>query len=136
MQSSLFTYGTLMVPEIIQALLGRQPQAKPATLDGFRRYLLLDANYPGIKTQVDNRVSGLIYYQLSQNDLDILNDFEGEPYELKPVSATLISGEGVSTFAYIIKEQFENLLSDQDWSLEEFMALHKDNFIREYHGFI
>ena len=124
-----------MVPEIIQTLLGKQPRNEQAYLDGFVRYLVRDANYPGIRSQRGARVSGLIYFQMSQNDLDILNIFEGEIYELRPVTATLISGESVSTLTYVIKEQFEDILTEQDWSLEQFNSLHRDNFIRDYHGF-
>ena len=132
---SLFTYGTLMVPEIIQSLLGRQPKAEPAYLNGFERHLVMNANYPGIRPQLNGCVSGLVYFQISQNELDILNAFEGDMYEVLAVTATLISGESIPTCTYVVKEQFENLLTDKDWSLEKFNSLHKDNFIREYHGF-
>ena len=83
----------------------------------------------------DGCVFGLVYFEMNQNDLDILNLFEGEIYELRLVRAVLISGVSEPTITYVIKEQFEDLLTEQDWNLEKFNSLHKDNFLRDYHGF-
>jgi hypothetical protein len=35
---SAFVYGTLMFPEVLQALINRVPRMEPAAIQGFQRY--------------------------------------------------------------------------------------------------
>jgi gamma-glutamylcyclotransferase (GGCT)/AIG2-like uncharacterized protein YtfP len=44
----LFTYGTLMFPEVWQAVVGRQFETTPAQLPGYQIFRVRDAVYPGI----------------------------------------------------------------------------------------
>jgi gamma-glutamylcyclotransferase (GGCT)/AIG2-like uncharacterized protein YtfP len=44
----LFTYGTLMFPEVWQAVVGRQFETTPAQLPGYEIYRVAGALYPGI----------------------------------------------------------------------------------------
>jgi hypothetical protein len=44
----LFTYGTLMFPEVWQAVVGKEFQTLPAQLPNFQIFRVKDAVYPGI----------------------------------------------------------------------------------------
>ena len=45
---SRFVYGSLMAPEVLQALLGRVPTRAPAAVAGFHRYRIPDRIYPAL----------------------------------------------------------------------------------------
>lgn len=55
-----FVYGTLMAPEVTQALLSRVPAAKPARLEGFRRHALQGLVFPAIVPDPQGSVQGLV----------------------------------------------------------------------------
>ena len=44
----LFTYGTLMFPEVWQAVVGKDFETTPAQLPGYQIFRVRDAVYPGI----------------------------------------------------------------------------------------
>jgi gamma-glutamylcyclotransferase (GGCT)/AIG2-like uncharacterized protein YtfP len=44
----LFTYGTLMFPEVWQAVVGRQFESTPAVAPGYQIFRVKDAVFPGI----------------------------------------------------------------------------------------
>jgi len=54
----LFTYGALMLPDIMAKVAGCRPAAAPATLAGYRRTLVRDEDYPGIAEDERDEVAG------------------------------------------------------------------------------
>ena len=50
---SRFVYGSLLAPEVLDALLGRVPDRTPATLPGFVRRRIKDAVFPAIPYCLD-----------------------------------------------------------------------------------
>ena len=85
----LFVYGTLMFPEVISALLGSSDvltRAIPCTLSGFQRVSLEGRAYPGLlKLDEHAEVLGLLIPILKPEDWIILDDYEGEEYDLVDV---------------------------------------------------
>ncbi|MCB0667123.1 MAG: gamma-glutamylcyclotransferase, partial [Saprospiraceae bacterium] len=118
---NLFTYGTLMIPEIISSLLGRNLTGVGALLKDYRRALILNQTYPGICRQGESQVEGVIYYQLKSHEIEILDNYEGQMYELNPVQVVLKSGDLEEAYVYVLKDEFKSLLSDKDWNLEAFL---------------
>ena len=57
---NLFTYGTLMIPEIISSLLGRNLTGVGALLKDYRRALILNQTYPGICRQGESQVVSVL----------------------------------------------------------------------------
>ncbi len=85
--STCFVYGTLQISRILYALLGRVPEAQEAVLCGYRRYLVVGAEYPGIRPSSDEKseVSGLLLVGLMSHEVSIFDAFEGEAYQKLPV---------------------------------------------------
>lgn len=132
---NLFTYGTLMIPEIISSLLGRNLTGMGALLKDYRRALILNQSYPGITRQGESQVEGVIYYQLKPHEMEILDNYEGQMYELNPVQVVLKSGDVQEANVYVLKDEFKSLLSDKDWNLEAFLKNDLLHFFKGYEGF-
>lgn len=77
-EGALFVYGTLKDPERVRSLLGRELEAKPAELVGWR---LVPAShsgsgYPEIEPSPEGRVRGLLLLGVDAQALTALDDYE------------------------------------------------------------
>jgi gamma-glutamylcyclotransferase (GGCT)/AIG2-like uncharacterized protein YtfP len=121
--ADLFVYGTLLLPAVIEALIGRVPPRLPAVLPGYRRYRLTGRAYPAIVAEPAARVDGLVYRGLAPRERMILDAFEGDAYERRRVRARTRRGELLAADAYVLARGHERLLQRAPaWSLEEFAA--------------
>ncbi|MBN1957156.1 MAG: gamma-glutamylcyclotransferase [Desulfuromonadales bacterium] len=130
----LFTYGTLMDPEIMAHVAGGIFPSHPARLAGFRRRLVRNEVYPAIIPDVSEDVEGVVYLSLSAEALERLDSFEGEYYERKTVMAES-NGKKMNVETYVLTAEYRHLLSLIPWSLEEFQSAGKGIFARDYSGF-
>ena len=151
-RSTIFVYGTLLSPRVVEVLLGRQhhdpsSQQQRAMVQGFQRHAVKDVFYPAMipsnnrNGQYDTVVEGCLLSDLSPQDRTLLDWFEGDEYEATPVEATLLNnhqGEEkeeprtIKTECYIWKPQFYNQLiplSQKVWSFEEFQAEHLQEYL-------
>lgn len=80
MENALFAYGTLQLPEMMQKILGRSVSGVPALLKDYRSGLVARANFPGIVPQAGECVEGMRLTGFSQDDLQLLDAYEGELY--------------------------------------------------------
>lgn len=135
--NNIFTYGSLMFPEVWERVVGSHYQASPARLDGYVRRELRDEIYPVIVRQVpDSHVEGMLYFGISTQDLARLDRFEGEYYVRRSVN--VIAGrEGLAceAFTYVLSGRYRHLLSDRDWDPGYFREHGLDRFLAHYAGF-
>ncbi|MCB0687557.1 MAG: gamma-glutamylcyclotransferase [Saprospiraceae bacterium] len=133
---SLFTYGTLMVPEIISSLLKRPLEGEPVTLLRYRRGLIRHERYPGILPSEKHSVSGVLYRNISSHEFQILNDYEGDLYQLEVVDVSHENRQQQErAFSYVLKMEFSRLLTEVEWSLDHFILHDLDSFLTGYQGF-
>ncbi len=57
----VFTYGTLEIPEVMQAVTGQVFASREATAKDFVRYLIQDCVYPGMVSAKGETTSGRLY---------------------------------------------------------------------------
>jgi gamma-glutamylcyclotransferase (GGCT)/AIG2-like uncharacterized protein YtfP len=80
----LFVYGTLLFPEMLNALLSRVPRYLDATLPEYRRFSIHDGPdvrpYPAILPEPKALVKGALLLGLSKEEGQILDAYEGEGY--------------------------------------------------------
>ena len=125
--NSLFVYGTLMVPEIVERLIHRVPRSVPATLPGYSRRLVKSAPYPGVVADPQDSVDGILYFEVSGDELQVLDRYEGDLYQATNVTVSMkvdhSSDEDETKFAalvYKLRPGFENRLSEEKWDLSTF----------------
>ena len=58
---NLFTYGSLMVPSVMEAVTGRTFSARRAALADYVRFRVSGASYPGIVPRWGVVIDGVVY---------------------------------------------------------------------------
>ncbi|WP_431970852.1 gamma-glutamylcyclotransferase family protein [Nocardia sp. bgisy134] len=84
-EHALFVYGTLQFPEVLRELLGRCPDLSPAELTGWRAAALPGRVYPGLVPDGRATVRGVLLFGLSAGEWAVLDAFEDDEYDLRPV---------------------------------------------------
>lgn len=135
MMTNLFTYGSLMCGDIMVQVSGQQPSQQTAYLDDYFCSKIHLETYPGIAPSVDNRVKGVLYFDIAPEALMRLDTFEGEYYERKEVTVQTEALGLVKAMAYIIKPQYKHLMTGTAWSFEDFLHTGKRQFEMQYEGF-
>lgn len=131
----VFAYGTLMCADIMRAACGGLPAAQPAQLPGFSRHPVAGEHYPGIVEADGARVDGLLYRDVSREQLARLDTFEGDQYRRETVCVLLPDGNAVQAQTYIFSNQLRYLLEPGEWDYDAFLREHRPHFERQYLGF-
>jgi gamma-glutamylcyclotransferase (GGCT)/AIG2-like uncharacterized protein YtfP len=118
MNVHIFTYGSLMFPQVWQSVVRRQYRSVPAILAGYSRFAIAGETYPGMVAQSGGSVRGVVYFDVDADDTAALDMFEGHQYRRDSVTAQLESGASlpVDTYVYLAPQN----LSDRSWQPETF----------------
>ena len=127
--ASLFCYGTLQHPDVMEALIGARRPARPGRLDGYARSELRGEIYPGIVPAPDASTPGLLYTQLAPEDLEILDVFEGPLYER--VAIQVVVGDArAPAWVYAVHPRQRARITGDAWSFERFCAEHAAAYVQ------
>jgi len=133
MSIHVFTYGSLMFPDVWQRVVRGDYRSAPARLDGHARFEITGETYPGMIPHPAARVEGVLYFDVLPADVAALDAFEGSEYRRDSVRVVLASGEAVEagTYIYLRPEK----LSGSPWLPEAFqMARFIGTYCREKLG--
>lgn len=128
----LFVYGTLMCPDVMQALLHKRFTGEPATLSNYRRRRVRGQHYPAIVPAPNEEVHGLLYDDISASQWRTLDAFEGDYYRRVAVTVTLSNNGRASAQTYVMRPQYRKRLSANDWQLAVFEKRYKTAVITRY----
>jgi len=123
----VFTYGSLMFPEIWRQVVTGDYRSQVVTLKDYRRFAVSGVSYPGMVAMPGERVTGVLYMDVGPDDLARLDAFEGAEYRRDAVQVTLGSGATLTAGAYVWLDHAR--LSGASWlpeafRLREFMAAY------------
>ena len=136
MSDAVFVYGTLMVPEIWQAVTRTlsPPQARPALLHGYQRRKVEAADFPGIfATGNENDfVRGYVYENILANVFDQLDRYEDQFYQRVEIVVEIedTSSKTLACQTYLIPPSERGILSNEPWELEWFKANALDRYLK------
>jgi gamma-glutamylcyclotransferase (GGCT)/AIG2-like uncharacterized protein YtfP len=130
----LFTYGTLMFPEIWQRVVGVAFRHRAAVVDGFGVWRVRGQWYPVmLPAEATARVEGIVYFDLDQPTLDLLDQYESHHYLRQEIQVRLsedsgqrrAAGElpGSSTLAceaYVLRAEYRDVATREAWSRDWF----------------
>ncbi len=120
-----------MFPQVWNALVSCHYETLSARLDGYQRYTVLDQSYPAIvKSQLPASVDGILYFDVTQTDLNILDEFEGEIYQRVLATVETVDSVSIETFIYRIKDNFRYKLSDREWDPDKFFSQDLTEFLK------
>ncbi len=131
----VFVYGTLLFPEVLNAVTGRIFPAQPAILKGYRRYKVKGQVFPGICVQPAAAVDGLVYWGVDDCSMQRLDDFESDFYQRQRLPVLLANGKAIDADVYVVMPAYEHLLSRQQWSPEVFERRYLRAYVRRWRGF-
>lgn len=128
----LFCYGTLQIPEVIHAVTGRTYTGAAARLNGYAAFRVKDAEYPGIIPSPGSATDGIVYENVSDDELEVLDLFEGEFYRRKLLTVVLHNGQTRTAWVYVMRPRYQNILTDESWDLGEFLETGYQSFMENY----
>lgn len=135
----VFTYGSLMFPEVWRCIVTQEYVSQEATILGYERRGVVGEHYPAVVAVKGSEerpsVSGTLYLNVNAKDLAALDVFEGEQY--RRVTLPVVVGDGVLLDAevYVWRRRFNARLSSYPWNLQHFKRHGLTRFKRSYRGF-
>jgi len=134
MSNNIFAYGTLMLPEVVEALTGNLFAPKVAVLNGYSRYVFKGRCYPGIIEDENGSVEGVLYTKVDDLTLSIFDWFEDVLYE-RLLLTVQIENESIQAFTYIVPKKNHKKLDKLPWSLEKFIENYSKTYIQKCIGY-
>lgn len=127
---NLFTYGTLMLPEIVSTILGKPVEKGiPAVLHHYQRYPVIGENFPGITDKEDALTEGVLYTEIPTKLLCRLDAYEGDLYQRKRVEV-ICNGLVKQAWCYLIrKEHLSELDYSKEWCIDQFVEQHLMDYL-------
>lgn len=115
----------------MHAVTGKDLKPVAATLAGYQRFKFKEKTYPGLIKNEASSIEGMLYKEIDDQTLKLLDQFEDIMYErcLLDVQA---DGEIEQAFVYVTKDKYRDRLSDdKEWSLEEFKRKYLSFYLRD-----
>lgn len=130
----VFTYGSLMFAPVWSKLVKGTYSATKGELHHYARRCVKGEDYPVI-LRADEKVQGVVYYDVNDEDMQILDDFEGEFYERITVDVETHT-QTIQAEVYALKEAYFLIIDDKPWSERAFEEEGMKRFLENYKGFI
>jgi gamma-glutamylcyclotransferase (GGCT)/AIG2-like uncharacterized protein YtfP len=133
----VFTYGTLMFPEVWQAVAGRPFAHGGGHVTGFALYRVADAVFPGMLAATGaDIVQGVVYFDVDEAAIGRLDQFEDDFYRRDLVTVKCEDGRICDVAAYIVPPENRGVLTNEAWTRDEFVARGDlQKFIARFAGF-
>jgi gamma-glutamylcyclotransferase (GGCT)/AIG2-like uncharacterized protein YtfP len=132
----VFTYGTLMFPEVWQTVVGRMFATVEGTAAGFAVFRVRDAVFPGIVEAKNSIVRGVVYFDVDDASLERLDRFEDEFYERRSIWIDCDGSQRLTADAYVVPDANRRVLTDEPWDRDSFVASGGlEHFINRFAGF-
>ena len=114
--NNVFTYGSLMYPQIFEAVAGQAFEHTCATLLNWRRYQLQGETYPAATPYRGAQLEGVVWFNVSEDSLKRLDIFETASYAREQVE--IQTQDQTLHTAYIYRWLDLTHLRDEDWSTQ------------------
>jgi gamma-glutamylcyclotransferase (GGCT)/AIG2-like uncharacterized protein YtfP len=133
----VFTYGTLMFPEVWRAVVGQPFESVTGHAAGFAIYRVRDALFPGIiASGTTDSVRGVLYLDVDDRSVARLDRFEDDFYRRLTIVVDCDDGRQLEADAYVVPSQHRAVLTDESWSGDGFLSRGDlDRFLAGFAGF-
>jgi len=132
---TVFTYGTLEIPAVMEAVTGKSFPSIEATVENFARYVIKGKSYPGMTPAPGQATAGRLYYEVDPGSLALLDRFEDKVYVRQLIPVKTGKGESLEAYAYIIPPPYSGILSSEPWHRDRFMASHLPRYLTACQAF-
>ena len=131
MRVNYFFYGTLIDPEVLRLILGREVaplSRRKARLRGYRRVFRHNATYPVLVADADAAVEGVVIGGLAPRDVAALERYEGPDY--KTITLPMALANGGEVVARVFVPARTCAPSAIDWTFEEWRRRFRGAHLR------
>ena len=132
---NIFVYGSLMFDDVWNRVVQHRYEKQPAVLQRYKRLSVKGKTYPGLVKSFNSKVEGVVYFDITAQDIRRLDKFEGKYYRKMPVKVLCANGYKVSARAYVFNRRYRRLLGTSKWDPAQFQVHHLHKFIARYQGF-
>ena len=129
----VFTYGSLMFAPVWGKLVTGDYLATKGILPNYARRCVKNEEYPVI-FKANEKVKGVVYYDVSDEDIKVLDDFEGEFYQRITVDIVTHT-QTIQAEVYALKEAYFAIIDDKPWDERTFATEGIKPFLANYKGF-
>lgn len=134
---NVFTYGSLMFSPVWDAVVLGNYRATSAVLEGHARRRIVNDSYPvAFPSDANETIIGMLYHDVSNEDIKRLDFFEGEYYQRSKVSVRLNNANLVKAEVYLINPRYRHLVSEMPWDPDNFQERCLSEFMSAYEGFM
>ena len=130
----VFTYGSLMFPEVWRRVAGAAQVGIPARLSGYEARCLAGQTYPALVESAHSLTEGVLYQEVNAVSLRALDAFEGGFYRRREVFVTA-GGLEIPAWVYAAADSRHPDILPEKWCAEDFSARHLTGFLRHDPGF-
>ena len=121
-----------MWPEIMAGVISRKTEGRPAVLKNTRRLKVKGEVYPSLIPAAGGEVSGILYENLTLDEIDVLDHFEGLEYDRREVTVH-VDGQPLPAETYFTSVEGIKLIDESEWTpadlppenLKRFQMLYK-----------
>lgn len=130
----LFTYGSLMFPQVWSSVVRGDYRQQPARLHGHQRRCIKGETYPAaIAASATDSIDGELYMNINPEDMQRLDRFEGDDYRKIEAPVVLMDNSVVMAAVYLYRHH--ERVTPQDWDVQWFRHEGIRLFLAEYGGF-
>ena len=129
MSDALFTYGTLQIPEVMEAVAGQVLSWVEAEAPGFTQFRFTDRIYPGMVAREGATTPGRVYTALSRQAWELLDRFEDPIYRRNLIEVCRADGSKMTAHAYVLPVDQQHLLSSEVWQMDWFIQTHLEGYV-------
>ena len=122
--NKLFVYGTLLLDDVVSALIGRIPHYQHAVAPGWQVVRLPQRDYPGL-VPGHGDATGKVYTDLDDAEWATLDAFEDCAYTLATVRVLLPSKIENDALSYVWRGEH----IDQPWTTTDFGRDELTNYL-------
>jgi gamma-glutamylcyclotransferase (GGCT)/AIG2-like uncharacterized protein YtfP len=133
--TSLFAYGTLEIPALMEAVTGRRLPEREGVVRGFERRRLRRRPYPAAIPAEGAELPGRVYEGIDAATLARLDRFEGALYERRRVSAETAGGVRLEAELYVLAPGHGGELLPEPWERDTFVARHLAEWLARCNAF-
>jgi hypothetical protein len=138
MAGPVFTYGSLMFERVWARVVTGRYRSVPAILHGYRRQRVRGETYPSLERRDGAQVSGILYLDVGDTDLEVLDGFEGDDYRriavrvapVGPADSAARQGGAIDADTYLFVA--DDKVEPGEWDPARFERELIERCLREY----
>lgn len=122
--ANLFAYGGLMLPDNLQLLTGQAYAHATAKLRGFARLRVGRRCRPGIKREPRAQTQGVLYFSVSEKDLQRVADYLRADYEATEVRVVTVDNQIATAITHLPRDYQTRQWSYEPWNHERLCRVY------------